>query len=685
MSNISGSSEKSAKLPPASIVINAGQADPPVSRRLFGKFTEHLGTNVYQGMWSQLLLNPEFASADAWGKEGWHSLPNELEHYGKLSGLDLAGAVERHSSLSFAPFWCGAGDIIGMTSPHPPSDPLPAGRRAEQKLVASGSGGEVRTPVFLPLHRIRRFEVTLKLSPCPCAGCEPRICVAITTCDGTVLARRSFELAPGKQQTCKGILEVPKDFVHKPGQTYLFSIQLPLQADISLQRALLFPADNIDGWDPEVVAYMKAARLPLLRFPGGNFVSGYHWADGVGPLDGRPVLRNPAWNPAEFNHVGTDEWLRLCELVGAEPLICVNAGNGTAQEARDWIDYCNAPADTPMGARRAANGHPAPYNVRLWEVGNELYGDWQVGYTDAAGYAKRYLEFIHKMRRPGENLHFIANGADAAWDARLIEIAGPELETISYHGLYGNNLGPDENPLDIYNAFMAFSADFGNFAKELVASSAAAGRAPHVAVTELQVFTHHPGQPKADNMADVLHTAGYIFAAVRSKGLIDMITHSAMLNHGGGLRKERGLVYANPTWWVTNLFASQDCLTPLGVKVDGPSLDFKAKYFAKDAIVPYVDAVALADPARQTVNVFVINRHPDKAIDAIMEIDGLPGKLAGKADIVTVAGPAFTAANTFDEPQAVHPKESKATVRAGKLKISLPPVSCMRITLKARP
>jgi alpha-L-arabinofuranosidase len=136
---------------------------------------------------------------------------------------------------------------------------------------------------------------------------------------------------------------------------------------------------------------------------------------------------------------------------------------------------------------------------------------------------------------------------------------------------------------------------------------------------------------------------------------------------------------------VTNLFASQDCLTPLGVKVDGPSLDFKAKYFAKDAIVPYVDAVALADPARQTVNVFVINRHPDKAIDAIMEIDGLPGKLAGKADIVTVAGPAFTAANTFDEPQAVHPKESKATVRAGKLKISLPPVSCMRITLKARP
>ena len=104
--------------------------------------------------------------------------------------------------------------------------------------------------------------------------------------------------------------------------------------------------------------------LPMLRFPGGNFVSGYHWEDGVGPLDGRPPLPNPAWHGAEWNHVGTDEWLRLCELTGAEPLVCNNAGDGTPDEARRWIEYCNAAADTPMGRKRAENGREEPWH---WE------------------------------------------------------------------------------------------------------------------------------------------------------------------------------------------------------------------------------------------------------------------------------------------------------------------------------
>ena len=115
---------------------------------------------------------------------------------------------------------------------------------------------------------------------------------------------------------------------------------------------------------------MTDVRLPMLRFPVGNFVSGYHWRDGIGPVDQRPILPNPAWPIIEWNDVGTDEWLQLCNLVGCEPLICVNAGDGTPQEAADWVAYCNSGTETPMGALRAANGRVQPYNVRRWEIGN---------------------------------------------------------------------------------------------------------------------------------------------------------------------------------------------------------------------------------------------------------------------------------------------------------------------------
>src|SRR5690606_13059468 len=120
-------------------------------------------------------------------------------------------------------------------------------------------------------------------------------------------------------------------------------------------------------WDPEVVQLLRDAKVSVLRFPGGNFASGYHWEDGVGPIERRPEKPNPAWAEWEPNHVGADEWLALCELIGAEPLICVNAGNGTPEEAANWVRYCNDPETTPWGQKRAANGHPAPYNVRLWE------------------------------------------------------------------------------------------------------------------------------------------------------------------------------------------------------------------------------------------------------------------------------------------------------------------------------
>jgi alpha-N-arabinofuranosidase len=141
----------------------------------------------------------------------------------------------------------------------------------------------------------------------------------------------------------------------------------------------LMPADNIEGFRAEVINALKQLHSGVYRFPGGNFVSSYEWRNGVGDIDRRPPIMDTVWNAVQPNDVGTDEFLTLCRLLGVDPYITVNAGFGDAWSAKELVEYTNGAVTTPMGKWRAANGHPAPYNVKLWGVGNEPWGDYQMG------------------------------------------------------------------------------------------------------------------------------------------------------------------------------------------------------------------------------------------------------------------------------------------------------------------
>ena len=139
------------------------------------------------------------------------------------------------------------------------------------------------------------------------------------------------------------------------------------------------PADNIEGFRAEVIAALKQLRSGVYRFPGGNFVSAYEWRNAIGDPDKRPPIYDPVWHAVQPNDVGTDEFLTLCRLLGVDPYITVNAGFGDAWSARELVEYTNGAVTTPMGKWRAANGHPQPYNVKLWGIGNEPWGDYQMG------------------------------------------------------------------------------------------------------------------------------------------------------------------------------------------------------------------------------------------------------------------------------------------------------------------
>ena len=158
------------------------------------------------------------------------------------------------------------------------------------------------------------------------------------------------------------------------------------------------PHAGEDGCRSDVLAALKRLQMTALRYPGGNFASGYHWLDGVGPRQKRPTVRELAWQSIETNQFGTDEYIRLCRRMGWTPMLTVNLGTGTPEEARNWVEYCNCPAGTRYADLRAANGSPAPHGVKLWCLGNEMDGPWQLGHVPADQYAIRAQQAAKMMK-----------------------------------------------------------------------------------------------------------------------------------------------------------------------------------------------------------------------------------------------------------------------------------------------
>lgn len=202
--------------------------------------------------------------------------------------------------------------------------------------------------------------------------------------------------------------------------------------------ASLMPADHINGFRPDTLALMKELDSPVYRWPGGNFVSDYNWKDGIGDRDKRPPRKNPAWTGIEPNDVGIHEFMDLCELLDTEPFIAVNTGLGTCELAAEELEYCNSSVETPMGKLRAENGQPEPFNVKWWAVGNEMYGDWQLGHMPLEEYVKKHNLCVELMRKVDPNAQMIAVGHVGEWSRTMMTHSSDHMELISEH-IYRKN------------------------------------------------------------------------------------------------------------------------------------------------------------------------------------------------------------------------------------------------------
>ncbi len=338
----------------ATLVVHAAElASNPIPRNLTGKFCEHLGANIYNGMDAQILRNPTFADYPfATGQTTPDGVVTFQFERGRIEGELRRQAVrcgwpeEELQELfngrrdGLACFWSRAGQgEAAQVSP----DTGPQGGRAQRIEFKTGGGG-IEQWTWLPAHRTRQYEFELLARSPGLTALKLSL-----TAQGGAAARAEANLAGLSTEWRKltGTMALGED--SRPDTPYCLVLSSESAGQLVIGHLFLRPANHLGGADPDVVRLLKEAHLPLLRWPGGNFVSAYHWQDGVGPVEGRPTLPNYAWGSVEPNTFGTDEFIGFCRAVGCEPMICVNGGTGTPEEAARWVEVLQRPACLAYG------------------------------------------------------------------------------------------------------------------------------------------------------------------------------------------------------------------------------------------------------------------------------------------------------------------------------------------------
>ena len=366
--------------------IDTTKTGAPISKCIYGQFLEHGGDIVNTGVWSEMLVDRKFYYSVA------ASAPMPPPVMGNAAGNPR---FNRIPTRWWAPI--GGADVVSMDRKTPyTGDQSPLVKLAAKEPHGFGQSG-------IAVRKGKAYSGRIVL-----AG-TPGGVVKVTLIWGNQAADREtitiHTLAPAYHK-------YPLRFIAAAdSDDATLQITGTGAGSFHVGTVSLMPADNIEGFRPEVVAALKQLRFGVLRFPGGNFVSSYEWRYGVGDIDKRPPIFDPVWHAVQPNDVGTDEFLTLCRLVGVDPYITVNAGFGDAWSARELVEYTNGAATAPMGKWRAENGHPHPYEVKLWGVGNEPWGDYQMGSMSLPQFELKHNLFAREMRKVDPSIKLIAGGA----------------------------------------------------------------------------------------------------------------------------------------------------------------------------------------------------------------------------------------------------------------------------------
>jgi alpha-L-arabinofuranosidase len=446
-----------------------------------------------------------------------------------------------------------------------------------------------------------------------------------------------------------------------------------------IDQASLIPGDAPDDLRADVLEKVKALRPGFIRWPGGNVAQDYHWIWGVGPRDERPEWINLAWqNEREPSDFGTHEFLRFCRALDAEPHLVVNVeGRGaTAEEAAAWVEYVNGSNETTHGSLRAKHGSPEPFGVKTWEVGNEIWGNWVRGYSDADTYARNYLRYQEAMRAVDPSLRLIAVGDnDMAWNRTVLERAGAHIDYLAIHHYYG--LSDVERQ---YPNLMARPLVYERFYRDVARTIRELAPKRDIRLIINEWNTALP-VPRQHSMESALYGARLMNVFERSGDVVEMTAVSDLVNgwSGGIIQASRHDVFVTPTYLVIRLYNDTLGRDRLAAHVKSPTFDSSREGTG----VPVLDVVSTRSADGGTLFVKAVNTSKELALRTTITVRGATISPSGTLRTVNgaVPGASVDVANSFQTPDAV--REHSEAVRAGReFDVTLPPHSVSVVTLK---
>jgi alpha-N-arabinofuranosidase len=381
------------------------------------------------------------------------------------------------------------------------------------------------------------------------------------------------------------------------------------------------PLSDDRGFRKDVLALLHELRMGVLRWPGGNFVSNYHWQDGIGPKDHRPPRPELAWGGTDSNRFGTDEFLAYCAELGTEPYVCLNMGTGTLEEALAWLEYCNDDRDTYWANKRRDNGHPEPYRVRYWGLGNEMYGEWQVGALSAEEYVREASRWARALKFLDPSIQLIACGKTGwnEWDRIVIEGTAHLVDYHSVH-IYTGSSDYWTNVLQPHQAERAIRSAAAHIRHTAYRRKVASP--PKIAYDEWNVWYRKMTVDLEERYTfdDALAVGTYLNIFIRNSGWVKMANLAQMVNAIAPIVTTPETATIQPIYYPVLLHSQAALHQAADTYVYGPRLDpvfpgdpGQWPYKVAD-LGPFttVDAASSVSANRDRVAITLVNRHPDQ-------------------------------------------------------------------------
>ncbi|MGL4944106.1 MAG: alpha-L-arabinofuranosidase C-terminal domain-containing protein [Thermoguttaceae bacterium] len=592
-------------VPAVTVVVDATKRGEPLTPLIYGQFIEHLGRCIYGGIWAEMLEDRKF----------WYAVGDKESPW--TSVYDCNVRMNREDSF------------VGEQTPEAFSDGEPRWIGVAQKGLALKKGVRYTGYAWIkPTEGIERVDVHFHWG------------------DGeTDDVRRVFTQKPeiGRYTKFEFAFVSPVDT-----DDCKIEIAAHGRGSLFVGTASVMPDDNIQGMRRDTLALLKELDAPVYRWPGGNFVSGYDWRDGIGDRDRRPPRKNPAWTGVEHNDFGVNEFMQFCRLLKTQPYIAVNTGAGGVENAVAELQYVNGAATTPMGKLRSEHGFPKPYNVIWWGIGNEMYGDWQIGHIPVGDYIKKHNEFVDAFRREDSRVHVIGVGAVGKWDEAFLPGAAEHLDSLSEHFYTQERKDVAEHTRLAVNEIKRISDAHRRYRETMPELK---GRDIRIAMDEWNYWygPHVFGELGTRYFVkDGLGIAAGLHEFARQSDLYMMANYAQTVNVIGCIKTNKTAAQFETTGLVLKLYRHQFGTIPLATTLK-----------TEDAAIPLdVQAALTEDGKRLTVGVVNSLAHD---VTFTLDVTGVP--LSSHATRFEIADPQSDP-NAFNDPGTAQRIETATTVLA---------------------